>query len=214
MSSFNISDFRRRVDNALVSVKTIIENNRQPKLASEVQHEYDDKYLLAQFLANTGLVLLCFGFGFGVVAAIFLLVCLSFIVFLPSPLSSPAIVGYLNVFEQLGLTKEQLSQLQSAAKSRSVTLRLKSEEACKFLRKTERDVESPTTHVSLLFVLFACFPFPLYPSPFLRCSLPTPPFSLFLFPFSVFLFPPGEHLHGHQVDEQSCDEGDRVVLAV
>jgi hypothetical protein len=77
MSSFNISDFRRRVDNALVSVKTIIENNRQPKLASEVQHEYDDKYLLAQFLTNTGLLWFALAlFGFGLV---------SFSSLLPSP---------------------------------------------------------------------------------------------------------------------------------
>jgi hypothetical protein len=101
------------------------------------------------------------------------------------------------VFEQLGLTKEQLSQLQSAAKSRSVTLRLKSEEACKFLRKTERDVESPTTHVSSLSCCLLVFPFPL------SAQLIGHP-SIFPFPFPSSL-PLGEHLHGHQVDEQSRD---------
>ena len=34
------------------------------------------------------------------------------------------------------------------AKTRTVTLRFKAEEACKFLRKVEREVKSDTTHVN------------------------------------------------------------------
>lgn len=42
--------------------------------------------------------------------------------------------------------EQRLQQLVEAARDRSVTLRLKSEETCKFLRTTVRDVESATSH--------------------------------------------------------------------
>lgn len=39
----------------LFIVQTILENTRNPQYASEVQHEYEDKYLLAEFLANASI---------------------------------------------------------------------------------------------------------------------------------------------------------------
>lgn len=59
-----------------------------------------------------------------------------------------AIAAYLNVLETLGLTDQRLQNLQAAAGQRSVTLRLRAEEHCKFLRTTVREVESPTAHVT------------------------------------------------------------------
>eukprot|EP01122_Echinamoeba_exundans_P006772 TRINITY_DN1971_c0_g2_i1.p1 TRINITY_DN1971_c0_g2~~TRINITY_DN1971_c0_g2_i1.p1 ORF type:complete len:992 (+),score=172.24 TRINITY_DN1971_c0_g2_i1:130-3105(+) len=47
--------FRRQVDKALASVKTILENERQPQLAADVPHTYSDKYALAEYLTNSAL---------------------------------------------------------------------------------------------------------------------------------------------------------------
>jgi len=55
LPSFNESRFRAQVDAALVQIKTILENNRNPQFPADVSHKYDDKYLLANFLTNTSL---------------------------------------------------------------------------------------------------------------------------------------------------------------
>lgn len=52
---FEESDFRRKVDEALVQMKTVLDNARKPTYAADVPHTYDDKYLLAEFLSNTTL---------------------------------------------------------------------------------------------------------------------------------------------------------------
>lgn len=54
MSGFNEFAFRANVDTALVKIKTILDNTRNPQLPAEVAHEYTDKYLLAEFITNTG----------------------------------------------------------------------------------------------------------------------------------------------------------------
>jgi len=54
MSSFNEYAFRQRVDKALSTIKTLLENHRNPQLPAEVPHEYIDKYVLAEFIVNTG----------------------------------------------------------------------------------------------------------------------------------------------------------------
>jgi hypothetical protein len=82
------------------------------QFASEVSHVYDDKYLLAEFLAcNT-------------------------------------IAATMNVFEVLGLTSSHLKQCKEWAGNRSVSIGLKAEEYCKFLRKVVREVQSDTKSVS------------------------------------------------------------------
>eukprot|EP00009_Paramoeba_aestuarina_P004138 CAMPEP_0201506902 /NCGR_PEP_ID=MMETSP0161_2-20130828/735_1 /ASSEMBLY_ACC=CAM_ASM_000251 /TAXON_ID=180227 /ORGANISM="Neoparamoeba aestuarina, Strain SoJaBio B1-5/56/2" /LENGTH=911 /DNA_ID=CAMNT_0047901141 /DNA_START=111 /DNA_END=2846 /DNA_ORIENTATION=- len=58
--------FRMKVDEALEKVKTILENNKSPEIASDVHHKYDDKFLLAEMLTNLSsasmlAVLLSFG---------------------------------------------------------------------------------------------------------------------------------------------------------
>eukprot|EP01094_Clydonella_sp_ATCC50884_P007981 TRINITY_DN1724_c0_g1_i1.p1 TRINITY_DN1724_c0_g1~~TRINITY_DN1724_c0_g1_i1.p1 ORF type:complete len:931 (+),score=378.48 TRINITY_DN1724_c0_g1_i1:35-2794(+) len=48
-------EFRGKVDEALKSVRKILDNTRHPELATAVQHEYDDKYILAEFVVNSTL---------------------------------------------------------------------------------------------------------------------------------------------------------------
>lgn len=40
------SHFRARVDNALVHVRRVLDNTRNPIFAGDVSHDYSDKYLL------------------------------------------------------------------------------------------------------------------------------------------------------------------------
>jgi hypothetical protein len=73
---------------------------------------YEDKYLLAETLVNSGLNAL------------------------------------VQVFEALGFSDSEWKKVHSWNRTRSVTLRLKAEEKCKFSRKAEREVKSDTTHVT------------------------------------------------------------------
>lgn len=52
MLNFNESRFRTKVDKALVGVKRILDNAREPRYAADTNHTYDDKYGLAEFLTN------------------------------------------------------------------------------------------------------------------------------------------------------------------
>ena len=49
------SVFEAQVENALEQVKKILDVNRNPQLPTEVGHQYQDKYLLAEFLTNTAI---------------------------------------------------------------------------------------------------------------------------------------------------------------
>lgn len=117
---FNEVIFKSRVTLALEQVKKILDNTRTPDYPSEVQHEYEDKYLLSEFLANT------------------------------------TIAALLNSLEWLGVSNKPFKQLKEWAKTRNITLRLKAEEECKFLKKETREVQSNTKHVCILtfFCLF------------------------------------------------------------
>jgi hypothetical protein len=112
MRSFDEGLFRSRVNTALERVRTILDNTRTPQYAADVSHEYSDKFLLAEYLANS------------------------------------AISGHLNCLHAIGVNEKLLAEMKIWAKTRSVTLRLKVEETCKFLRKTVREVESETKHVT------------------------------------------------------------------
>eukprot|EP01108_Squamamoeba_japonica_P001167 TRINITY_DN1469_c0_g1_i4.p1 TRINITY_DN1469_c0_g1~~TRINITY_DN1469_c0_g1_i4.p1 ORF type:complete len:617 (+),score=97.80 TRINITY_DN1469_c0_g1_i4:47-1852(+) len=60
-----------------------------------------------------------------------------------------SIVATLNAADVLGASGEALAGMQAwAADNKSVSLRLDSEERCKFIKKTTREVESKTKHVS------------------------------------------------------------------
>ncbi len=52
--AFDEPAFRASVELALARIKTVLDNTRTPQLPAEVGHEYTDKYLLAEFIANTG----------------------------------------------------------------------------------------------------------------------------------------------------------------
>jgi hypothetical protein len=54
-SAFQEEQFRRRVDKALKTVATILENQRTPRYAQEIDHKYDDKFALANFMTNTAI---------------------------------------------------------------------------------------------------------------------------------------------------------------
>lgn len=53
-----VEDFRARCDASLETVKRIVEHERNPHLAAGVRHEYQDKFLLAEFVTNATLVAL------------------------------------------------------------------------------------------------------------------------------------------------------------
>lgn len=53
MEQFNDHLFQAKINRSLSAVRKIISTNKNPVLASNVQHVYDDKFLLATFLTNT-----------------------------------------------------------------------------------------------------------------------------------------------------------------
>lgn len=55
MNDYSEEVFKGKVSSALTQVRTILENTRKPEYAANVPHEYVDKFLLANFLANTTL---------------------------------------------------------------------------------------------------------------------------------------------------------------
>ena len=112
MDEFDEIRFKTRVNNALIKVRTILDNTRTPQFAADVAHEYEDKYLLAEFIVNS------------------------------------TIAAQINSLMALGVNEKQLIQMKQWAKTKSVTLRLKAEENCVFIRKTEREVQSDTKSVS------------------------------------------------------------------
>jgi hypothetical protein len=52
-TAFHEEQFRELVKKALVSVQKILNVNRNPRIAQDMDHQYDDKYALAEFLTNT-----------------------------------------------------------------------------------------------------------------------------------------------------------------
>ena len=45
--------FRAKIAAAQEQIKLILDNEREPKLAEDVPHTYEDKYLLAEFITNS-----------------------------------------------------------------------------------------------------------------------------------------------------------------
>eukprot|EP00929_Paragymnodinium_shiwhaense_P063714 TRINITY_DN3184_c0_g1_i3.p1 TRINITY_DN3184_c0_g1~~TRINITY_DN3184_c0_g1_i3.p1 ORF type:complete len:1000 (+),score=182.48 TRINITY_DN3184_c0_g1_i3:105-3104(+) len=67
-------------------------------------------------------------------------------------LVNTAAASQLNCLGQLGMTADHLKQLCEWASTHSVSLRWETNSTCSFLRKEEREVESPTKHTSELTV--------------------------------------------------------------
>ena len=52
MQGYDEQEFRTRVDKALKQVRTVLENTRNPQYPADIPHRYEDKYLLAEFVAR------------------------------------------------------------------------------------------------------------------------------------------------------------------
>ncbi|RYE89468.1 MAG: hypothetical protein EOO75_11760, partial [Myxococcales bacterium] len=63
MERYDEARFRVAVDGALRSIRTILDNARNPRYPQDVPHQYDDKYVLAEFLTRTATaaILQCLG---------------------------------------------------------------------------------------------------------------------------------------------------------
>ena len=110
--SFPEEYFRSQVQRSLDAVKRILHVNRKPIFAADVQHQYQDKYILTEMLSNM------------------------------------AIVSTFNSLQNCGVDDTKLQLMLDWAETRSVSLSLRSAEMCKFVRKTTRDVDSATKHVT------------------------------------------------------------------
>ena len=67
MDAFNEYAFLNQVSNAQEQIKKVLALTKEPKLAHNVPHTYQDKYLLSEFLGNAAVasILGCFHF-FGI----------------------------------------------------------------------------------------------------------------------------------------------------
>lgn len=52
---FNEARFRRNVDQAILKVKTVLDNERNPEYPADVPHMYEDKFFLAEAVTNVAL---------------------------------------------------------------------------------------------------------------------------------------------------------------
>eukprot|EP01064_Diplonema_japonicum_P008949 TRINITY_DN16417_c1_g1_i4.p1 TRINITY_DN16417_c1_g1~~TRINITY_DN16417_c1_g1_i4.p1 ORF type:complete len:962 (+),score=350.13 TRINITY_DN16417_c1_g1_i4:32-2917(+) len=113
MSSYVTEEqLRQKLDAALQSVRTVLHQNRAPQFAGDVHHQYEDKFLLAEFVTRA------------------------------------ACGAVLNSLEVLGLDGAGLRQMKEWSRTKAVTLELRREEQCTFVRKTSREEESKTKQVT------------------------------------------------------------------
>ncbi|CAM9214091.1 unnamed protein product [Chrysoparadoxa australica] len=116
--SFQETQFRQKVEQAVAKVKTLLENSRQPQYPADVAHQYVDKFLLAERL------------GLVSVKALHTLLTL---------------ISGDHASENTPAKAEWLDQVKVwEASGASVTLRFSSEQRCKFM-KTAKRRESTTT---------------------------------------------------------------------
>ena len=109
MRPYDEQRFLQQMRSAMATLRNVLERTKNPELASEVPHEYEDKYLAAEFLTNT------------------------------------AIVAVVNGLASIGMTSDATTKLIALNKGSPVSLRFASQETCKYLRETTRDVESATS---------------------------------------------------------------------
>lgn len=58
LSPFVEHKFQARVNKALEKVKTILDNTRNPQYPADVHHEYEDKFILSDFLTTSAIAAL------------------------------------------------------------------------------------------------------------------------------------------------------------
>ncbi|CAJ1960792.1 unnamed protein product [Cylindrotheca closterium] len=113
---FNEQVFRSSVENAMKTVEQILEANRNPKMAGDVDHKYENKYNLAEQLSNMAIA---------------------------SHMNCFEQLGLtLNILQEL----KAAASSSNNALSQSVTLRFQAAEACTFLNEQIVEVPSSTTH--------------------------------------------------------------------
>ena len=130
MNSFQDYQFRAAVDEALTTVRKILETTKHPARAADVPHVYDDKYGLVEAASKAALVATSNALEvFGA--------------------SGAALDGMRNWVKANKVTFFFfLSPLDLTESSQSVSIQLVSEERCKFVKKVVREEESKTKHVT------------------------------------------------------------------
>ncbi|MCS6901257.1 MAG: hypothetical protein RMJ98_16530, partial [Myxococcales bacterium] len=63
MERYEEARFRRNIDAALQSIRTILDHTKNPCYPEDVPHRYEDKFLLAEFLTRTATVAVLQGLG-------------------------------------------------------------------------------------------------------------------------------------------------------
>ncbi|CAM9963316.1 unnamed protein product, partial [Discosporangium mesarthrocarpum] len=110
-----VDRFRGKVEASLQRVRALLDKTRNPSFPPDIPHQYEDKYLLAQGLANSTLT------------------------------SLHMILSLIGVKDRGTEEGEATwKTLKNWASSGSVTLRLDSEQHCAFKKETKRDVEHTT----------------------------------------------------------------------
>ena len=119
------------VEKALELARSFLSRSKHPRAPSEVAHEYEDKYLLAEFLAKTGIGL----FSFFHLSRLFIHLS-------NSPFSFPSSAGTINILEIFGLEKSIFDQLSGWPQDRPVILRWEAEKGCTKGKERKKDVET------------------------------------------------------------------------
>jgi hypothetical protein len=136
MNSFSEYTFRAQVDDALDTVRKILDTTKHPARAADVPHVYDDKYGLVEQASKAALVATANAMEvFGA--------------------SGAALDGMRNWVKANKVRKERLffsrrSERTSTSNHshKSVSIQLVAEERCKFVKKVVREEESKTKHVT------------------------------------------------------------------
>jgi hypothetical protein len=137
MNTFQDYQFRATVDEALSTVRKILDTTKHPARAADVPHVYDDKYGLVEQASKVALVATANAMEvFGA--------------------SGAALDGMRNWVKANKVRKEKLflslnrSERTSTSNHshKSVSIQLVAEERCKFVKKVVREEESKTKHVT------------------------------------------------------------------
>jgi hypothetical protein len=134
MNSFSEYTFRAQVDDALDTVRKILDTTKHPARPADVPHTYEDKYGLVEQASKAAIVATANALEvFGV--------------------SGAALDGMRNWVKANKVRQEKKTFFRSFLKLnescvQSVSILLQSEERCKFIKKIVREEDSKTKHVT------------------------------------------------------------------